>query len=115
MLCIPKQEIMSQAHTTYRLAALILVLSVCACAAQKTADEGYKVVRQDITYGAGEERARQWDALMAALDICHRSGFTDAQRAQPPQVRCLDSSSGSCRRFAATLSWDCIGMGYQTN
>jgi hypothetical protein len=106
---------MSAARTAYRPAALILVLAVCACTARQTGDDGYKVVQQDITYGAGEERARQWDALMAALDICHRAGFTDTQRAQAPQIRCLDSDSDGCRRFAATLRWDCIGMGYQDN
>ena len=106
---------MSQVHAACRAAVLILVFALCGCAAQRTGDEGYKVVRQDITYGVGQEQARQWDALMAALDICHRDGFTDAQRAQVPQVRCLDSGPGGCTRFAATLSWDCIGMGYQSN
>ncbi len=106
---------MSGARIAYRPVALILVLAVCACAARQTGDDGCKVVQQDITYGAGEERARQWDALTAALDICHRAGFTDAQRAQAPQIRCLDSDSEGCRRFTATLRWDCIGMGYQDN
>jgi hypothetical protein len=106
---------MSGARTAYRPAPLILVLAVCACAARQNGDDSYKVVQKDITYGAGEEQARHWDALMAALDICHRAGFTDAQRAQVPQIRCLDSDFHGCRRFAVTLRWDCIGMGYQDN
>ena len=106
---------MSGARAAYRPAPLILVLAVCACAAPKNGDDGYKLVQQDITYDAGEERAHDWDALMAALDICHRAGFMDAQRAEAPQIRCLDSDSDGCRRFGAILRWDCIGMGYQDN
>jgi len=105
----------SKARAVYCLAALIVLLVVCACSAQQTGEDGYKVVRQDIAYGVGEEQANQWKALMAALDICHQAGFTDAQRAQAPQIRCLESDSGGCSRFATTLSWDCIGMGYQDN
>jgi hypothetical protein len=104
---------MSQARTA--CPALILVLAVCACAAAPAGDGGYKVVQQDITYGPHDRRDREWRALMMAMDRCHQSGFTDAQPAAAPQPRCLESGPGGCVRFAAHLSWDCIGMGYQQN
>jgi len=106
---------MSAARTAYRPAALILVLVVGGCAASRTGDDGYKVVQQDITYGLSDKRDREWRALMVAMDQCHQSGFTDAQPAAAPQVHCQDRDSGGCRRFSATLRWDCIGMGYQDN
>ena len=106
---------MSAACTAHRPAALILVLAVGACAASQTGDDGYKVVQQDITYGLNDKRDREWRALMVAMDQCHQGGFTDAQPAAPPQTRCLESGTGGCVRFAAHLSWDCIGMGCQSN
>jgi hypothetical protein len=98
-----------------RLAALILGLAICACAARHTGDDGYKVVQQDVTYGPNEKRDREWRALMVATDECHQSGFTDAQPTAAPQTRCLDIGESGCVRFSAHLSWDCIGMGYQSN
>lgn len=106
---------MSAARNASRPAALILVLAICACAARHTGDDGYKVVQQDVTYGPNDRRDREWRALMVAMDECHQSGFTDAQPATAPQIRCLEIDEGGCVRFSAHLSWDCIGMGYQPN
>ena len=97
------------------VAALSALLLICGCGQQSMSDDGYKQVRQKITYGAGEERARRWDALTAALDDCHKSGFTDAQPSQASHARCVESDSSGCRRYTATWVWDCIGMGYQSN
>jgi hypothetical protein len=97
------------------LAALSALLAACACTPQANNNGGYSEVQTDITYGANDRRAREWDALMAALDRCHVQGYADAQRAVAPQTRCLDNGPDGCRRYAAHLSWDCIGMGYQPN
>lgn len=93
---------------------LVLLLPLAACAPQQDAD-GYRVVRQDITYAPAEKRDREWRALMVAMDSCHQGGFTAAQLAGPPETRCLESGPNGCTRFAARLAWDCIGMGYQQN
>ncbi|HSS15305.1 MAG TPA: YecR family lipoprotein [Rhizomicrobium sp.] len=96
---------------------LAALLPLAACAPQQTndADNGYRVVRMDITYAPADKRDREWRALMVAMDRCHQGGFTDAQPAHQPETRCLESGPDGCTRFAAHLAWDCIGMGYQQN
>jgi hypothetical protein len=94
--------------------AIITALWLTACAAQQGGD-GYRVVHADITYGPHDKRDREWRALMTALDRCHDGGFSDAQPVAPPQTRCLDNGPDGCRRFAASMNWDCVGMGYQPN
>ena len=98
-----------------RLIAACALLLLAACAPQDNDNGGYKVVSQDITYAPGGERDQEWRALMKAMDACHGSGFSDAQPAARPQSRCVEPGPGACARFAAHLSWDCIGMGYQPN
>ena len=97
------------------LCQTLALFLLAGCAPQQSSNKGYMVVDTDITYGALDRRDREWHALMAALDRCHSQGYADAQRAAAPQTRCLDSGPDGCRRFAAHLSWDCIGMGYQPN
>jgi hypothetical protein len=94
--------------------AFIAFLPLAGCDAG-LGDTGYKVVAADITYGPGDKRDREWNALMKAMDTCHNSGFTDAQPAVPPKTQCLESGPNGCTRFAAHLTFDCIGMGYQSN
>jgi hypothetical protein len=98
-----------------KIAVLSLLLFACACTGQGNENGGYLAVTADITYGVSDRRAREWNALMAALDRCHGQGYVDAQPAGPPETHCLESGPDGCRRFAAHLSWDCVGMGYQTN
>jgi hypothetical protein len=102
-------------HDLTAAGAVILLLSLAGCAPQQADDNGYRVVSQDITYGPNDRRDREWRALMAAMDRCHAGGFGDAQPAAAPETRCLETGPGGCTRFAAHLSWDCIGMGYQPN
>jgi hypothetical protein len=79
-------------------------------------NNGYLVVNTDITYGVSDRSAREWRALMTALDRCHGQGYVDAQRTGTPETQCLEENGpDGCRRFAAHISWDCIGMGYQSN
>jgi hypothetical protein len=97
------------------LAALSALLLACACAGPQNEGGGYLVVTTDITYGGSDRRAREWNALMAALDRCHGQGYVDAQRAGPPETHCLENGPDGCQRFSAHINWDCIGMGYQPN
>ena len=96
-------------------AALSALLAAFACAGPENANGGYAVVYTPITYGTQDRRAREWQALMVALDRCHSQGYADAQAAAPPETRCLENGPDGCRRTEAHLSWDCIGMGYQPN
>lgn len=98
-----------------RIGALSALLLAMACAGPENAGGGFLVVHSDATYGPQDRRAREWDALMAALDRCHSQGYVDAQPAAPPDRRCLDTGPEGCRRTLAHFSWDCVGMGYQSN
>lgn len=96
------------------VAALSLLLLAPACTAPDK-DDGFRTVSMTVTYDANNRRTREWNALMKALDQCHSGGFADAQRAGPPETRCLESGPDGCRVTEARISWDCIGMGYQPN
>lgn len=98
------------------LCSLAAVMLLASCAGGRgSGDDGYAHVEADITYGAHDQRAREWDALMVALDRCHQQGYADAQAAAAPQTRCLENGPDGCQRSAAHITWDCIGMGYQPN
>jgi hypothetical protein len=105
---------MPRSGTFFRVAALSILLLGPACTAQDK-DGGYRVVSMTVTYDAQDRRAREWDALMKALDECHGGGFADAQPAAAPETRCVENGPDGCARTQAHLSWDCIGMGYQPN
>jgi len=94
--------------------ALLLAVALASCAPQQTND-GYRVETADITYGPNDRRDQEWHALMKAMDSCHAGGFSDAQPDRPPQTRCIEQGPGGCTRYAAHLTYDCIGMGYQSN
>ncbi len=65
-------------------------------------------------FGANDRSERQWRALLTALDKCHREGYQDADLVRSPKAICKESGPNGCSRFAATASYDCIGMGYQS-
>ena len=98
-----------------RAVALSALFLTAGCAGAENAGGGFLVVQSDITYGPHDQRVREWRALMAALDRCHGQGYADAQAANPPETRCIESGPEGCRRTLAHLSFDCIGMGYQPN
>ena len=95
--------------------AIVTALLLSGCATRQNDDAAYRTVHMDITYGPHDKRDREWNALMVALDRCHRDGYSDAQPAAKPETRCLDNGPDGCLRFTASLRWDCIGMGYQPN
>jgi hypothetical protein len=106
-----------------RLIPAALALLVCGCSSQPMAQNGgYKVVRESYDYGIPDQRnsiqdqrSQQWNSQSAALESCHQSGFTNAEPAAPPQTSCMSRSADSCTRWHATITYDCVGMGWQDN
>jgi hypothetical protein len=76
---------------------------------------GYKVVRESYDYGAADQHSQQWNSQSAALEKCHQSGFTNAEPAAAPSTQCLEGADGGCRRWRASIAYDCVGMGWQDN
>ena len=99
----------------FPVVVLCSVLLPAGCTQPAGGDSGYRVVSMTITYDAHDQRTREWNAFMKALDQCHGGGFADAQPAGPPERQCVESGPDGCRLSQARLSWDCIGMGYQPN
>lgn len=90
-------------------------LGIAGCAGPGADNQEYAVVTVSYQFAGSQESARQWRAFMNALDICHVKGYQDAQPASPPERICKRRSGGRCVLFEVTLSYDCIGMGYQTS
>jgi hypothetical protein len=93
---------------------LAATLFVWGCAQQGGTEQGYRVVQVSYQFEADNRQTREWRALLHALDECHLHGYQDAQPVGPPQTICQETVAQKCVRFQASVSYDCIGMGYQT-
>ncbi len=102
-------------HKLCIIAAAILMLAGCASHRSphaRVADRKYTVVNVSYDYDANERPARQWHALVQALDLCHAKGYRDAQIVGQPKTSCEQTTRNACTRYSATASYDCIGVNY---
>lgn len=75
----------------------------------------YATVTVSYDDASKDSQAKAWRVFMEALDHCHISGYQDAQPAGPPQRQCKAGDADHCSLFRVTLTYDCVGMGYQTS
>ena len=92
--------------------AAVMVLAGCVT----SVNPAVAVVHVSFEYGMGENPARHmWDALTKALDKCHAEGYSQAEASDAAKTSYEQSSQNACTRYLATVSYDCIGLGYQPN